>query len=174
VIPLPLINDQPPVLLVFDPTDMAIDLAYERHYVPGGPCVRAATRETTLYEIPRLTPVFAVSRGTVVSARKQSEGHTIIIDHDNGWLTLYGGIQHMFVPPTDRPPRRELKLEAGDILGYVGASKLGRLRPLRFELWRHNRIQGFDQVDPIRFIRRWYQVAWRDSKLVHDRTSRVA
>jgi hypothetical protein len=51
------------VLLVFDHTEMAIDLAYERHYLPGGPVVHAATRETTLYWIPRLTPVFVVSDG---------------------------------------------------------------------------------------------------------------
>ena len=37
VAPLPIINDQPPLLLVFDPTDLGIELAYERHFVPGGP-----------------------------------------------------------------------------------------------------------------------------------------
>ena len=175
VFPLPAINDQPPVLLVFDHTEMAIDLAYERHHVSGGPVVRPATRETTLYWVPRLTPVFVVSDGNVVYARQHpTGGHTIIVDHRNGWLTLYRGLEHMFVPSSDRRPRRELELSSGDILGYLGASKPGRFQPLHFELWRCNRLQDYDQVDPIRYMRRWHQLQWKDSSLEQKRTSRVA
>src|SRR6185295_14300399 len=121
VLPLPTINTQPPVLLVFDYTEMAIDLAYERHFIPGGPLVRGTTRESTLYWIPRLTPVFVVSDGSIVYARKHSGGdHTIVVDHHNDWLTVYAGLEHMFVPHSERMPRYETPLEAGTMLGYAG------------------------------------------------------
>ena len=45
-------------------TDLAIELAYERFPRPGGNRIRATTRSTTLYLIPKLTPVFAVSEGS--------------------------------------------------------------------------------------------------------------
>lgn len=47
VFPLPQIDGLPPVLLVFDHTDLTIAVAYEKQPIPGGPLVRASTRETT-------------------------------------------------------------------------------------------------------------------------------
>jgi hypothetical protein len=165
VAPLPVLNDQPPVLLVFDHTDLGVDLAYEKRFVPGGPVVHGATRDTTRYWVPRLMPVFAVSAGTVVFARRQSQGFTIIVDHGNDWLTVYSRLEHMFVPDTERNPRREVRVAGGDILGYLGASRDGPLKPLRFELWRCNRLQDYDQIDPIRYMRRWRQIDWSDASL---------
>ncbi len=165
VAPLPVLDDQPPVLLVFDHADLGVELAYEKRFVPGGPVVHSATRDTTLYWVPRLTPVFVVSAGTVVFARRQSEGFTIIVDHGNDWLTAYSRLEHIFVPDTSRKPRPEVKLAAGDILGYLGATKDGPLRPLRFELWRCNRFQDYDQIDPLRYMRRWRQIDWADAQL---------
>jgi hypothetical protein len=166
ILPLPTINGESPVLLVFDFTDMAIDLAYQRNFVPGGPLVRSATRETPLYWVPRLTPVFAVTDGNIVYARKHSTGdHTIVVDHLNDWLTVYSGLEHMFVPHSDRMPRYDTPLKGGDMLGYVGSSKPGELKPLHFELWKRNRQHAYDQVDPIRFMRRWRQLDWADARL---------
>jgi hypothetical protein len=97
VFPLPILNNQLPVVLVTDPADLAIDVAYERSYLIGGPRVRSATRDSTLYWIPKLTPVFNVSDGVVVHARQQAQGYAIAIDHLNGWLTTYTGLDHMSV-----------------------------------------------------------------------------
>ena len=163
MLPLPTINGQPPVLLVFDYTEMAVDLAYERDFVPGGPVVRGATRETNDYFIPRLTPVFVVTDGSIVYARKHAAGdHTIVVDHHNDWLTVYSGIRHMFVPHSDRMPRYETPLKAGDMLGFVGSRDF---KPLHFELWRRNRDHTYDQIDPLLFMRRWRQIDWSDARL---------
>lgn len=67
VFPLPNLNGQPPVLLVFNQSDLSIDIAYERNHVPGGPFVRPSTADTRAYWIPRLTAVFAVSDGAVIA-----------------------------------------------------------------------------------------------------------
>jgi len=169
ILPLPTINGQPPVLLVFDYTEMAVDLAYERRFVAGGPLVCGTTRETTLYWVPRLTPVFAVTDGNIVYARKHSGGgHTIVVDHLNDWLTVYAGLEHMFVPHSDRMPRYDTPLKGGDMLGYVGSNKPGVVKPLHFELWKRNRQQAYDQIDPLRFMRRWRQVDWADSRLERE------
>ena len=165
VVPLPVLDDRPPVLLVFDHTELAIELAYERFPRPGGNRIRATTRSTTLYLIPKLTPVFAVSEGFVVYARQHSDGHTIVIDHRNGWATVYSRVDHMFVTPSDRFPRHETKVSAGDILGYVSTSESGPLDPLRFELWRCNRTDDYEQMDPLRYIRQWKYVAWSDARI---------
>lgn len=174
VVPLPVLNDHTPVLLVFDHTDNAIELAYERHPQPGGTLARSTTRETTLYYVPRLTPVFGVSAGFVVYARRHVDGHTIVIDHRNGWATVYSRLEHMFVMPTDRVARRETKIAAGDILGYLGATRAGPLKPLRFELWKCGRDGDYEPVDPIRFIRQWRYVGWNDARLEKAATPRVA
>jgi hypothetical protein len=166
MLPLPTINGQPPVLLVFDYTEMAVDLAYERQFAPGGPLVRGATRDSTHYWVPRLTPVFTVTDGSIVYARKHASGdHTIIVDHQNDWLTVYAGLEHMFVPHSDRMPRYETPLKCGDMLGYVGSNKPNVVKPLHFELWKRNRQHAYDQVDPLRFMRRWRQVDWSDARL---------
>ncbi len=174
VFPLPVINDQPPVLLVFDSADPTVELAYERRYLPSGPLVRSSTRDSTLYWIPKLTPVFAVSDGTVVYARRHSDGYGIVVDHENGWLTVYTGLEHMFVHPSDRKPHRQTRLGGGDMLGYLGASRVGPLRPLHFELWRCNRLQDYEAVDPIRFMRRWRQLGWNDARAESTPTPQVA
>ena len=38
-------------------------------------------------------------------------------------------------------------------------------RPLHFELWRLNHEQDYNQVDPIRHMRRWREIGWKDAKL---------
>lgn len=163
VLPLPTFNGQPPVLLVFDSAKLAVGVAYERYPVTGSAFVRASTRETTLYCIPELTPVFAVCDGAVIEARKQHDGdHRVVIDHGNNWVTTYGGLEHMFVPATEPGSRRVKQVLTGDIIGYLGPTRAGPLRPLDFELWRVERAPNYEQIDPIRHMRRWYRLAWKD------------
>lgn len=164
IVPLPILNNQFPILLVFDHTDPAIELAYERAPLVGGNRVRTAKRGTTDYWIPRLTPVFAVNDGRVIYARKQSDGHAILIDHDNGWVSVYSRLAHMFVAQTGNNPS-ETHVTAGDIIGYVGTPRGTPLTPLRFELWRMTESDDFMPVDPILFIRRWQYLDWHDAQL---------
>lgn len=165
IVPLPISNDQPPVLLVFDETDLGIELAYEREPEPGGTRVRAVSRDTTRYHVPPLTPVFAITEGVIVYAREHVDGHTIVIDHCNDWLSVYQRLEYMFVTPTDRGGR-EKEVLAGDILGYLGSSSPGDpLQPLRFELWKWSLAGDYEQVDPLRYVRRWQYLDWRDARL---------
>ena len=48
------------------------------------------------------------------------------------------------------------------------------LRTLHFELWRCNRLDEYDPVDPIRYMRRWRQVGWHDSHIKNEPAARVA
>ncbi len=164
VFPLPVFNGQQPVILIFDPPDRGIEIAYERHRTPDGPRVRPASRETTLFHIPRLTPVFNVSEGRIIYAREHSDGFAIIVEHRNGWVSYYNRLEHMFVTPSERRPRRETRVAAGDILGYVGPSRYGPLRPLRFELWRCSKELDFVPVDPLPYLGRWRVLRWNDAQ----------
>ena len=67
--------------------------------------------------------------------------------------------------PSERQPRRETKVTAGDILGYLGASRAGPLKPLRFELWKCNPNNDYEQMDPLLYIRTWRYIGWRDAAL---------
>lgn len=161
VFPMPVVGGQSPVLLVFDQRDRGVEIAYERHPTPRDtPRVRLASRGTSLYWIPRFVPVFAVGEGKIVYARKHLDGHTILVEHRGGWLSYYGRLEHMFATPSDRRPQREARVAAGDILGYATASEATALRPLRFELWRCNREQDYDTIDPLRFVHRWRLPRW--------------
>ena len=101
VFPLPRLNGQSPVLLLFDYVDLALGVAYEKEPKPDGTLVRAALRDTTLYFIPRLTPVLAVADGLVLNASRRAAGdHRVVIVHGNSRLTVYQGLEHLFVRST--------------------------------------------------------------------------
>jgi hypothetical protein len=164
--PLPVLNGQPPVVLVFDPEDPAVEIAYERSH-QDGPLVRSASRESTLYAIPHLTPVFAASEGKIIYAREHTDGYAITLAHRDGWATYYRRLEHMFVAPTERGSR-EAKVGRGDILGYIG-SRRAELRPLRLELWRCNQHEEYEAIDPLRFLRRWQLMPWSTSSITSPR-----
>lgn len=160
--PLPVLNGQPPVVLVFDPEDPSVEIAYERSHQEG-PLVRSASRESALYFIPSLTPVFVVSEGKIVYAREHTDGYAIMIEHRDGWASYYRRLEHMFVAPTERGSR-EAQVGSGDMLGYVG-SRRPALRPLRFELWRCHEGDEYQPVDPIRYLHRWRLMRWSSSRI---------
>ena len=171
VFPLPCLNGRPPVLLLFDHAGLGIDVAYEKKPTPGGALVRAALRETTLYCVPQPTPVFAVSDGEVIDVRELRSGARIVIEHANGWFTTYDGLEYSFI---ELARERSVPVKAGDVLGNLGRSRAGPLKPLHFELWRTIRRQRFVQVDPIRHMRRWHRIDWNDKPDSCDRATRVA
>ena len=163
--PLPAFNGQPPVLLVFEHDDPGIEIAYEKNPTAYGPLVRVTTRESSLFWIPRMLPVFCASDGKIIYARQHTDGYAILVEHRNGWASYYTRLEHMFVQPSDRRPRTEARVAAGDILGYVGKTKPGPLNPFRFELWRCDEEQEFHRVDPIRYMRRWRLARWNDAQI---------
>ncbi len=162
VVPLPVQGERTPILLVFDPRDLAIEMAYEHRPRSEGTRVRWASRDSPLYFMPSLTPVFAVNAGLIVYARKHTDGFAIIIDHRNGWLSVYHRLEHIFVTPSERRPGGGIRVHAGGVLGYLAGSGPGPLLSLRFELYRRER-DDYDPVDPLRFIRRWQQLRWGGS-----------
>ena len=174
--PLPKLSGVQPVLLVHDPSDPGVELAYEHKHDPDGPLVRS-TRGigTSPFYLPPLTPVFAVFDGRVMYAGKHADGHTIIIEHANGWMTFYSHLEQMFVLPTDRRHRaRPQHTKVGNILGYAGKIGLDSIRPIRFELWKYDEHSGYVAIDPIRFMRRWRVRAWSQGLAVNASPSAEA
>ena len=163
VFPLPVLNGQAPVVLVFDPQDAGVEIAYDRN-PQEGPLVRSASRESTLYVVPPLVPVFAVGDGKIIYAREHTDGGAILVAHRRGWATYYTRLEHMFATPTERS-RREAPVKAGDILGYVGSWRSSALRPLRFELWRYSDDLDYERIDPIRFLHRWRLMRWSSTRI---------
>jgi hypothetical protein len=164
VFPLPAFNAQPPVLLVFDPEDHGVEIAYENAPSEDRNRVRSATRESTLYRIPRMLPVFVAADGKVVYAREHADGFAVLVEHRDGWATYYTRLRHMFVSPTDRGAVAT-RLAGGDILGYVGPTRAGPLKPLRLEIWRGGRDEEYEAIDPIRYVTRWRLPRWTDSRI---------
>ena len=169
VFPLPVLDRQAPVVLVFDPEDHGIEIAYERN-AQDGPRVRSATRESTLYTIPTLTPVFAVADGTIVYASKHTDGYALLVTHRDGWSSYYKRLEHMFATPSELRPR-EAPVRRGDVLGYAGSA--GALRALRFELWRSVEGEEYEPIDPIRYLDRWRLCRWDSSRTEAARSSHV-
>ncbi len=153
VLPLPMFKGVPPVLLVFEPDDLTIGIAYETQHVPGSPMIRATNRESTLYCIPRLTPVLAASGGKVVQVRKEEDGHRVVIKHCHGWLTIYRGITY---PVHEQ--RWATRVKTGTLIGHLASSRAGPMRPLYFELWRAVGEHDYERIDPIRHMRRWRHI----------------
>lgn len=130
--PLPSLAGRDPVAIPRSPKFPGVDLAYARddeHLMPDG------------------VPALAVTDGAITYAGKQSFGHSLVIDHGNGWATYYANLEHMLAAPTAgrRGPRERVK--AGDALGYVGAALQGEMKCLHFELWRRFDAHHFEPTD---------------------------
>lgn len=64
--------------------------------------------------VPSQAPVRAVAAGTVSSVEAASDGFTVVVDHGNGWSTVYGRLSRVTVEPGQA-------LEAGAVLGHAPA-----------------------------------------------------
>ena len=159
LVPLPVLGDHRPIMLVFDHRDLAIELGYERQPHPDGTRVRSTSRNTRLYWVPPQTPVLAIGDGAIVYAQRDHEGYSVTIDHGNGWLSVYHRLEHMFVLPTERRQRRGVEVLRGDVLGCLAASSTAPLLPLRFELYRREH-DDFHPIDPLHSLRWWRTVTW--------------
>lgn len=94
------------------------------------------------YTIPEGSGVFATADGTVrsVSSRNSTSGSTVVIDHGNGYETLYSHLGSIDV-------RQGQRVRRGDIIARSGNSGLSLAPHLHYEV-RYNGIR----IDPIHYF----------------------
>lgn len=107
---------------------------------------------TPLFFIPDGVPAFAASAGIVKFAANTPVGHTVIIQHPNGWATYYTHLTTLAVT-------KGQQVTAGQTLGTIGASPTDgqRLVHLHFELWKGGKRSG--AVDPAPYLAAWSRVS---------------
>ena len=92
------------------------------------------------------TPVLAAATGRVVLVDEVSGyGLTVLVDHGNGWQTLYAHLFEIAVQPGDRVHR-------GQPLGRVGESGRASTPHLHFEI-RQRRGERLLALDPAPLLR---------------------
>jgi hypothetical protein len=91
------------------------------------------------FDVPRGTPVLAAADGTIVtsSLRGDSYGNYIVVDHGNGYHTIYAHLDSLQFRVDKGEP--EIRVRQGGLLGYSGNSGT-RLEHLHFGVHRDARI----------------------------------
>ncbi|MDE7159309.1 MAG: M23 family metallopeptidase [Muribaculaceae bacterium] len=111
--------------------------------VPGGVFV-SGSEEALRAEIaaPSGSPAVAVADGTVITAYISSgpEGGVTVIQHDNGFVTRYSGLELPAVSAGDR-------IEAGRAIAYRAARRKDGTRMVFLEMWHDS-----DPVVPYRYV----------------------
>lgn len=94
------------------------------------------------YSVPVGTAVFATADGTVRSlqTRGQTSGLTLVIDHGNGYETVYSHLDKVVAQPGR-------KVSRGDIIAFSGNSGLSFAPHLHYEV----RYRG-TAVDPVNYF----------------------
>lgn len=94
------------------------------------------------YSVPVGTAVFATADGTVRSlqTRGQTSGLSMVIDHENGYETVYSHLDKVVAKPGKRVSR-------GDIIAFSGNSGLSFAPHLHYEV----RYRG-TAVDPVNYF----------------------
>ncbi len=94
------------------------------------------------YTIPEGSRVFATADGVVsnVGNRNSTSGQTVVIDHGNGYETLYGHLSKINV-------RKGQQVRRGDIIALSGDTGLSLSPHLHYEV----RLNGM-RVDPIHYF----------------------
>jgi murein DD-endopeptidase MepM/ murein hydrolase activator NlpD len=89
------------------------------------------------------TPYYAVGSGTVILARYNGGyGYNVMIQHDNGAVTVYGHSSKLIVKEGQR-------VQAGDLLGLTGNTGFSTGPHLHFEI----RVNG-KAIEPMAFMRK--------------------
>lgn len=84
--------------------------------------------------------IYAADTGTVVtSAKSDTYGNYVVINHGNGYTTLYAHMQSRNVKAGD-------KVTKGDLIGWVGSTGLSNGPHLHFEIWENG-----TRIDPAKF-----------------------
>jgi len=93
---------------------------------------------------PTGTPIYASADGLVSFAeRKGGYGRLIIIDHANGFQTLYSQLSEMIVTSDDH-------VKSGQLIGLVGNSGLSTAPHLHYEIRKNS--EPIDPLDLIKFV----------------------
>lgn len=91
---------------------------------------------------PRGTPVYAAASGRVVEAgRSAIYGRYVLLEHSNGYETLYGHLDSIEVQLNER-------ISSGMMIGKVGSSGLSTGPHLHFEVRLHGRPRDPFQLLP--------------------------
>ena len=99
----------------------------------------------TDYAAPRHTPIRAAGKGRVIFAgTKGGYGKTVIIQHENGYKTLYAHMQKI-----DRRIRTGVNVAQGKQIGTVGSTGLSTGPHLHFGLYKNG-----SAVNPVKQIGR--------------------
>lgn len=107
-----------------DPTKAGSGFGYRKDPFTG----KLALHKGIDYRIPKDTPVFSSSPGTVIFAGNLSDyGKAIIIDHKNGFKTLYGHLNKIDVKKDDI-------VNLQKIIGYSGTTGKSTGYHLHFEI----------------------------------------
>lgn len=108
------------------------------------------------YSVPTGTAVFATADGVVRSlqTRGQTSGLTMVIDHGNGYETLYGHLDKVVAEPGRRVSR-------GDIIAFSGNSGLSFAPHLHYEVRYHGKA-----VDPLNYF--FIELNMPQMKRLHD------
>ena len=86
-------------------------------------------------------PVLAAGGGTVIdSAYNRSRGHYVIIEHDNGYKSVYMHLRKRLASVGQ-------KVEQGEKIGLLGSSGRSTGPHLHFEIWKHDQA-----VDPLPYL----------------------
>jgi len=89
----------------------------------------------------RGTPVVATADGKVIfTGKKGNRGNTVIIDHGNGYVTLYAQLHEIKVKSGDR-------VRQGDPIGTVGSSGLSTAPHLHYEIHKDGK-----EVNPLDYF----------------------
>lgn len=87
------------------------------------------------YAAPTGTPVSSVGDGSVAfTGRKEQYGNLVILKHRNGYKTYYGHLSRI-----RKGIKKGVKVEQGQIIGYVGATGLATGPHLHYEMRVNNR-----------------------------------
>lgn len=87
------------------------------------------------FSAPIGTPIMAAGRGVVKRANRFSSfGNTVIIDHGNGYETLYAHLNAFA-----KGLRAGDKVKQGDVIGYLGNTGLSAGRHLHYEVHKDGR-----------------------------------
>ncbi|MXP50916.1 hypothetical protein FD726_00685 [Pantoea sp. SoEX] len=89
--------------------------------------------------LPIGTPIFAISKGEVIVAKKGNiAGNYVTILHNNGYITRYMHMKKILV-------KIGQKIQHGDTIGLSGNTGRSTGPHLHFELWIHNKA-----IDPLK------------------------
>ena len=94
---------------------------------------------------PSGTPIYASDAGTVITAEyhhhPQSWGNYVVIDHGNGYKTLYAHMTNYVVQMGDT-------VEQGQLIGYVGSTGYSFGSHCHFEMYRDGTLFSAKEVFP--------------------------